>query len=136
MTPPGCLTISQSENYAQADHIPFNPLLHLAFKSVLPNPFRHLEVFWELRYYFLSQGPSVNLSQLQLSFLLVPHCALGTETCSNTCYKASVIYSSSPAHLLRAVLPGFLELLLPRLEVLEIPTEENICLNFKVVNHF
>ena len=39
VTPPCYLTISQSENCAQADHRPASPLPHLAFKSALLKPF-------------------------------------------------------------------------------------------------
>ena len=51
------------------------------------------------------------------------------------CCKSS-IKSGFPPCLLGAVLSGLLEMLSPRLEVLKIPTEENIILSFWVVNIF
>ena len=44
--------------------------------------------------------------------------------------------TDSTPPLLREVLLGFFEMLSPRLEVLKIPTEENITLCFQIVNSF
>ena len=80
--PPCCLTISQSENHAQADHIPCDTLPHLAFKNALPKPFRELEAFQGMRRLVSLHGPAINLPLLQTpTFQFVwPHCALGTRT--------------------------------------------------------
>ena len=67
VTPPCYLTINQSENCAQAHHIPCNPpFLHLAFKNALLKPFGEFGAFWARA----TRSPCSALQQTFLCFKL------------------------------------------------------------------
>ena len=88
VTSPCCLTISQSEDRARADHVPCDtapPPQLLAFKKALLKPFRELEAFQGKSHLVSLHGPAINLSLLHtLTFQFVwPHCTSGTWTCVN-----------------------------------------------------
>ena len=44
-------------------------------------------------------------------------------------FVAKLLYNLAPRHLLGAVISGLLQMLFPGLEVLNIPTKQNIILN-------
>ena len=75
VTPPCCLTISQSENCAQADHI-LCDLPLLAFKKALPKLLGELKAFQGMSHLISFHGLAINLSLLQtLTFQFVwSHC--------------------------------------------------------------
>ena len=64
VTLPCYLTINQSENCAQADHIPWNALPHLAFKNVLLKPMREFGVLEHEPPILLALVPAINAALL------------------------------------------------------------------------
>ena len=81
-----CLTISPSENCAQAHHRPCNPATSPALlKMLCQKSLRSLRPFRAWGHLVSLHSPAINLALLQTpTFQLVwPHCVLGTWTCVN-----------------------------------------------------